>query len=64
MLLPSSFLSVEGDIFYDFNKKENREQLINNIDLLNGYIEFNKDSQVVLFKGKSKKLRYYWYSTW
>lgn len=55
-LLPSSFIDCEGaelGMYSTFNK---REKLISKLDLKNGYLQFNRADQLVLFKDRKNKI--------
>lgn len=54
-LMPSRFINCEGAQFGHYNSAEKRAKIINLTDLKNGFLEFNRGSQIVLFKDRINK---------
>ncbi|TBR42751.1 hypothetical protein CBF23_006115 [Marinomonas agarivorans] len=54
-LLPSRFINCEGAQFGHYDSAEKRAKIIKHKDLKNGFLEFNRGSQIVLFKDRINK---------
>ncbi|MBT4498253.1 MAG: hypothetical protein HOC74_11050 [Gemmatimonadetes bacterium] len=52
LLLPSEFIDCEGAQFGQYSTKQKREKIISKIDQKNGYLQFYKTGQLVLFKDR------------
>jgi hypothetical protein len=57
LLLPSSFLDCEN-LSHGYPTKEERRKLIKTSDARNGYLEFNRNSQIAVFKDRNDKRDY------
>jgi hypothetical protein len=55
LLLPSEFIDCEGAQFGQYSTKQKREEIISKIDQKNGYLQFYRTAQLVLFKDRKNK---------
>ncbi len=53
-LLPSDSINCEGAKFNAYDSMDKRNKIVKFIDIKNGYLEFNANSQIVLFKDRVK----------
>ncbi len=55
LLLPSEIINCEGAMMNEYSTKQQREGSISKLDLKNGYLQFHRTGQLVLFKDRINK---------
>lgn len=56
LLIPSTFINCEGAERGAYSTIDKREKKIKKIDLKNGYLQFNKKAQLVLYKDRKNNV--------